>query len=355
MAGAGEELAAAVPGGAPVKLVVWDLDDTIWEGTLLEGDRLRLRPGIADVVRTLDERGILQSIASRNDPEAAAAKLREFGLYDYFLFPQINWSSKSGNIEQIIARLGIGADTVLFVDDQDFERAEVADLLPEVRALPPSCCDRLLHDPMLAARFATAESGRRRLMYLEEQKREQSEREFQGPREDFLRSLDMRIEISPAGSEDLLRAEELIARTNQLNSTGITYSMEELEALRRAADHKLVLVAFSDRFGDMGKVGLVLLKTTATRWTVRLFLMSCRVMSRNVGSVIINHILGEARKAGRELCAEFRNTGRNRPMLIAYKFANFVESERDGDHILFRHSLNDIPDPPAYVKVTVSP
>lgn len=78
-----------------VKLVVWDLDNTIWEGVLLEDENVVLREGIIDVIRTLDERGVLQSIASKNDHQTAMEKLEEFGIHEYFLYPQIHWNSKS--------------------------------------------------------------------------------------------------------------------------------------------------------------------------------------------------------------------------------------------------------------------
>ena len=75
-----------------VKVLVWDLDNTLWHGTLMEGDDVRLRPGVVDVIKTLDSRGILHSIASKNDHGEAIAKVREFGLEEYFLYPQIHHS-----------------------------------------------------------------------------------------------------------------------------------------------------------------------------------------------------------------------------------------------------------------------
>src|SRR4030067_1595069 len=81
--------------GKTLKCVVWDLDNTLWDGVLLESDSVRLKPGIAEVIRILDERGILHSIASRSDPEAAANSLRRLGIAPYFLFPEIGWGGKS--------------------------------------------------------------------------------------------------------------------------------------------------------------------------------------------------------------------------------------------------------------------
>ncbi len=106
--------------------MVWDLDNTVWDGILLEDAEVTLRPHVVQILQTLDERGILHSIASRNDHDVAMAKLKEFGIAEYFLYPQINWNSKAASIAQIAQDLNIGLDAVAFVDDQPFEREEVA-------------------------------------------------------------------------------------------------------------------------------------------------------------------------------------------------------------------------------------
>src|SRR5215467_694494 len=113
-----------------IKCVVWDLDQTLWEGVLLEDDRISLRSNVPDIIKTLDSRGIVQSIASKNDPEKALETLHELGLAEYFLHPQINWNAKSSSIKDIARLINIGVDTIAFIDDQPFERAEVNYTLP---------------------------------------------------------------------------------------------------------------------------------------------------------------------------------------------------------------------------------
>src|SRR5215218_1506267 len=90
-----------------VKCVVWDLDHTVWNGILLEDERVELRPGVLELIRALDERGILQSVASRNDRERAMARLEALGIADYFLHPQIDWNAKGANVERIAQKLNI--------------------------------------------------------------------------------------------------------------------------------------------------------------------------------------------------------------------------------------------------------
>ena len=334
-----------------IKLLVWDLDNTLWEGTLLEGDGVRVRKGLLATLKALDERGILHSVASKNDYDLALAKLKEAGLDDYFLYPQINWNSKAANIRMIVESLNIGMDTVAFIDDEPFERAEVKHSLPEVLTIDARELDGLAARPEFNPLFITDDSARRRQMYRADIDRKRAEEEFVGPSEEFLATLDMEFTIAPAQEEDLKRAEELTIRTHQLNTTGYTYSLAELDALRRSPDHLLFVATLDDRFGTYGKIGLALIEKGSEAWTIKLFLMSCRVMSRGVGTVFMNHILNLARAAGMELHAEFLSNDRNRMMLITYKLGGFKELKRDGKFILFKHELERIAPPPEWLKL----
>lgn len=332
-----------------IKCVIWDLDETLWDGILLESKEVVLKPGITDVIRTLDERGILQSVASRNDHELAMAKLRAFGLAEYFLYPQIHWQPKSQSVAEITKLLNIGADSVAFIDDQPFERDEVLHSLPKTLCLDATALDGMLDLPEMNPRFVTDESRMRRRMYQSDIQRKQAEDSFVGASQEFLASLDMRMAISPASEGDLQRAEELTLRTNQLNTTGYTYSYDELNAFRRSPDHELLIASLEDRYGTYGKIGLSLIERQAGVWICKLLLMSCRVMSRGVGAVLINHIRMAARDAGVSLRAEFIENDRNRQMYITYKMLGFRELARDGKKSLLEANLKDIPPHPPFI------
>ncbi|MFJ8751988.1 HAD-IIIC family phosphatase [Streptomyces sp. NPDC102441] len=334
-----------------VKCVVWDLDHTLWDGVLLEDGTTRLREDVVAAIRRLDEAGVLHSVASRNDHDAAMERLREFGIDDLFLHPQINWNAKSHSIREIARALNIGIDAIAFVDDQDFERAEVARELPEVICVDALDVHQELEREEFRPRFITDESRRRRAMYRGQIEREQAETEYVGPSEEFLADLGMTLNITKARTEDLQRAEELTIRTNQLNSTGRTYSYEELDALRTSPDHLLLVAALDDRYGSYGKIGVTLLEKGEGHWHLRLLLMSCRVMSRGVGTILLNHIMSLAKEAGVTLRADFVETGRNRMMQIAYAFAGFEEISRDGDHLVMENDLSAIQGAAAYMKV----
>lgn len=334
-----------------VKVLVWDLDNTLWDGLLLEGDAVQLRPGVAKVLETLDGRGILQSIASRNDHEDAIGRLRELGVADYFLYPQIGWSSKSSGLEAIASAINVGLDAIAFIDDDPFERDEVRHALPEVMILDAAEAAGLAERPELRPRFITDESALRRRMVQADIDRNRAEEEFRGPQEEFLASLGMRFTIHPAREADLARAEELTVRTNQLNSTGETYSYEELDDFRRSADHLLLIAGLDDRYGTYGKIGLALIAKQTRLWTLKLLLISCRVMSRGVGTILISHILQLAKAAGAGLRAELRSTSRNRMMLVTYKFAGFQEIGKRGQVRVFEHPLDKLQAFPDYVEV----
>jgi FkbH-like protein len=334
-----------------VKCVVWDLDDTLWHGTLLEDDHVRIRDGVAGLITTLDSRGVLQSVASRNDPDAALAQLRAFGLDEYFLFPQIGWTAKSHQIRRIADELNIGLDTILFIDDQPFEREEVAFVHASVRTADASELDAILSRPDLVPRFITDESRTRRHMYRSDIARRQAEAAFHGPSEEFLASLGMTLTIRQAEEHDLQRAEELTLRTNQLNATGYIYSYAELEEFRRSPRHKLLVAELLDHHGTYGKIGLSLLECGERVWTIKLLLMSCRVMSRGVGTVMLREIIERARAAGVQLIADFVSTDRNRMMYLTYKFAGFEEERPAGGAIMLRHA-GGLPGPrPDYLAV----
>ncbi len=336
-----------------IKCVVWDLDNTIWDGILLEDDGVTLRDGVRETLCELDRRGILNSIASKNEHDIAMTRLEEFDLKDHFLYPEINWNSKSLSIQAIANSLNIGLDAFAFIDDQPFERDEVSFACPDVLCIDASDVHTVLSMPRMMPRFITLESQLRRRMYQSDVERNMAEADFAGPSEDFLATLDMVFLIKPAVESDLQRAEELTMRTHQLNTTGYTYSYDELNELVQSDDHLLLVASLEDKYGPYGTIGLALVELGETFWTIKLLLMSCRVMSRGVGTIMMNYIASCAKEAGVCLRAEFVPNGRNRMMYITYKFAGFRESEKVADRITLENDLTRIQPFPGYVQVQV--
>ena len=310
-----------------VKCLAWDLDNTVWDGVLSEGDDVQVRDGVRDVIIELDRRGILNSIASKNDHDVAWERLEALGLAEYFVRPMIGWAPKSQSVRQIAEALNFAPSAIAFVDDEPTERAEVTHELPEVRTFRHDEIAALLGLPDFSPATVTVDSRNRRAMYQAGAQREIAQQEFSGPTEEFLRSLELTMTIEPATEELLARVEELTLRTSQMNATGVHYSAAVLRGLIADPDHDVVVVSMGDRFGSHGAVGVVLLHRSPQVWRLKLLATSCRVVSFGAGTAILDWVIDSAARAGVELCADFRRTGRNRMMEVAYLFAGFTETE----------------------------
>jgi FkbH-like protein len=336
----------------PVKCVIWDLDNTVWHGVLAENDDLVLKDEVVNIIVALDKKGVLQSVASKNNYDDAIKKLEQFGLLEYFLYPQINWNAKSSSIELISKSLNIGMDTFLFIDDQPFELEEVKLAHPQIEIFDAADYLSLTKFSRIESIAIADDAALRRMRYMDDMRRHRSEEEFIGTPEAFLASLNMVFTISRAAPEDLLRAEELTVRTNQLNSTGITYSADELFEFMHSDTHELLICELTDKYGSYGKIGLTLIEKSESFDVVKLLLMSCRTAARGVGSVLLSYLMAQAKIRGNRLRAEFRRTDRNRQMLVTYQFSGFVEKDRDSEgNILFEHDLTSISEYPDYIKV----
>jgi FkbH-like protein len=307
-----------------LKCVVWDLDDTLWTGVFGEGDPVVLRTDAAALVRELDRRGVLQSIASRSNEEALNA-LNGMGLREYFLYPELGSIAKSAAVTRIANRLEVSLDAVVFLDDDPVERAEVAMAAPDVLCVDAADVATFVDRPDVLIPRGTGLN--RRKLHLADLDRSKAETLAGGPSEAFLHTLGMSMVLRRAEAGDFARIEELMLRTNQLATTGRYLPVEELESLA-VSDAQLALVAdLSDRFGDYGTIGFALVRCGEV-WTLRTLNVSCRVRDRGVGGVILDSLMRGAERAGAPLRADFVHTERNRRMYVTLKLAGFEEVER---------------------------
>lgn len=306
-----------------VKCLVWDLDQTLWRGVLLEDDEVTLPEAIRAVIVELDDRGVLQSVASRNDHDHAWARLEKLGIAEYFVAPKIGWGRKSDAVREIAEELKFAHHTIAFIDDQLVERAEVAHHLPDVRCYAAEQAALLTALPEFTPAVVTSDARNRRKMYQAGARREAERADFTGPDEEFLRTLNLELRISRAAGDDIARLEELTLRTSQMNATGVHYSAADLRALAGDPRHEVLVVSMTDRFGPHGTVGVLLLEKHTSVWHLKLLATSCRVVSFGAGSVLLRWLTDQAAQAGVHLVADFRRTDRNRMMEIAYRFAGF--------------------------------
>lgn len=277
-----------------VKCLVWDLDHTLWDGILIEKDgkeTLTLRAGVQKTIEELDQRGILHSIASKNDEEPVREELDRLGISDYFLFPQIGWGAKSDSIRKIAKQLNIGLDTFAFIDDSEFERQQVQRELPEVRIMDVSEIGNILKDPAFDVPV-TEESRQRRKMYQAEVKRNEVKLEQGADIEKFIESCQIKVEMfAPQGEQEKLRCFELVQRTNQLNASGIKYNREKFEEILSGSRGECYAFSCKDIYGSYGIVGFLCCRMKDDVLEVTEFAMSCRVAGKYVESAVFAWLL----------------------------------------------------------------
>jgi FkbH-like protein len=318
--------------------VVWDIDNTLLDGVFLEsGDTPpAANPVMAGALSELSSRGILHAIASKNPPQAATYAAAVTGAS--FAAVECGWDAKSGALARIAAELAIGTDTLAFVDDDPYERAEVAAQVPGVLVLAPGEVAEAAGWPEFGAIAVTDEARRRSEMYAARRRRQAAERAFAGSREEFHASAGTQVTIAAATTADVPRLHELAARTRQFNSSGRAMTEAELTALIAAPDTDVATVRLRDAFGDDGIVGACVTSHGQDgTWTVRLMMMSCRAMGRGVIGALLAWVTRSAARAGaREVAVWCVLTERNVPLRMALTGAGFraaaPDGPQDGDH-----------------------
>ena len=337
-----------------VKCVIWDLDNTLWDGVLVEDglDSLSLKPGVFEVIRSLDERGILHSIVSKNNKDEALNALSQFGLQQYMLSPQISWNPKSAGVQAVARALNIGLDSLLFIDDSAFEREEVAVALPGVRVVDAA---QLLTLPRRSDCDVpiTEESRNRRSFYRQASARDAEAAAFEGDYINFLKDCAIELTIAPMSEANLTRAHELSQRTNQMNFSGNRYTRDVLEALLHSGGTEAFVVACQDRFGSYGTVGLCVVDRREPRVIDLMF--SCRVQSKRVEHAFIAWLLQDLIRVGaRDVYFNYRKTQRNEQSGRVFDDMGLeVVNERDGITSLVFCGSRPIPDD-GLIKVRVA-
>jgi len=325
-------------GKKKIKCVVWDLDNTLWEGVLVEdgADRLRLKAKIATIIQILDQRGILHSIVSKNNSEDALRVLKRFDLDQYFLCPQISWQPKSQGIKAIAQQLNIGLDSILFIDDSEFELAEVKAVYPEVQLLNAEHYGTLTERNELEVPI-TAESRMRRELYKVEASRQSLAQSFSNDYMAFLRHCQIQLSIRPMTEENLERVHELTQRTNQMNFSGNRYDRGVLRGLLSTPHIDTFVLSCEDRFGTYGVIGFSVVNRLEPRMTDLMF--SCRIQSKRVEHAFLAWVIRKyLSETGGDFFANYRKTPRNAPSGKVFDDLSMEEIEiKDGvSSVVFR-------------------
>jgi len=316
--------------GRTRKVLVLDLDNTVWGGVLGEEGLGGLRLDVAGPGRAyrdfqqacldLHDRGVVLAVASKNDHDLAVEALRDHPHAllrpEHFSALQIHWEDKATSCRRIAEELNVGLDSLVFFDDNPVEREWVAAACPEVEVVDvPRDAARYTEALVGLRAFETAtlsaEDARRSELYRQERVRAGLASQATSLA-DYLEALDTRLRLGALDAYTAPRIAQLVHKTNQLNMTTIRRSQGELEALAASPDHEVLWAAVEDRFGDAGVVGVAVVACSEHTWRLDTFLLSCRVLKRGVEAAFVRALCELAVAQGiRHLEARWVRTRKN--------------------------------------------
>lgn len=327
--------------GRAKKLVVLDLDNTLWGGILgddgIEGLRLGGHDPVGEAfvafqraLKALQRRGVALAILSKNEEATAIRAIEEHDAMvlrrSDFAGWRINWHDKASNLVDLVGEINVGLDAVVFIDDNPAERGRVQEALPEV-LVPDWPVDPQLYVRALAALDVfdmpalSSEDRQRGAMYAAERLRRETRRDL-GSHDEWLTGLDVRVTVERLVAANRRRVAQLLNKTNQFNLTTRRLPEAALVAWVAGDGREFLVFRVADRFGDSGIVGLCSLEPCTSEpgepASVPLvdFVLSCRVFGRGVEQAMLAAAMAVARAAGAErLVAEYRPTAKNEPTL----------------------------------------
>ncbi|MBN8418591.1 MAG: HAD family hydrolase [Verrucomicrobia bacterium] len=340
----------------PRKCLVLDLDNTLWGGVVGEVGAAGIKlgdsfPGNAYVALqkaalALRNRGVVLAVASKNnEAEALEALAHPDGILrpGDFAAMEIHWEDKATSLRRIASKLNIGTDALAFFDDSATEREWVRAQMPEVGVIevPASPADygaALEDSEMFDAPLITVDDLRRAEMYQQQEQR-RALQQTSGSVDDFLMSLDMKVQVGPVNTETMERVAQLIAKTNQFNLTTRRYTHAELSSMIDAGAVALWM-RVTDRFGDNGLTGAIIAlpEDDTGLWRVDTLVLSCRIIGRNIETGLLGVLCSEVAKRGAHtLKGEYLPTAKNELVKDFYPRHKFAADDSDGR--LWRRSL----------------
>ncbi len=265
-----------------IKLIIWDLDETLWKGTLSEGD-VELPEENKKLLRCLTDHGIVNSISSKNDEEPALAELDKNGIRDLFVFNNINWEDKGPQIKDKLSAMGMRAENTLFIDDNPRNLEEAKHYSPVLMTALPDII------PYIAEHFESlpeSDKAHKRLDQYKLLEKKTSAEKVSTSKEDFLFESDIRVTVNKNCLDELDRIHDMVQRTNQLNYTKHRDDKKLLEKLLTNDWNESGYVSVRDRFGDYGIVGFYCYNKREKN--MEHFLFSCRVLGMGLEQYIYN-------------------------------------------------------------------
>lgn len=257
-----------------VKLIIWDLDDTLWSGTLSEG-KVHLPEENIQLIKNLTDCGIINSICSKNELEPTKKHLQDLQIWDLFVFPSINWNSKGPQLKEKLDKMALRPENVLFIDDNPSNLGEAKHYLPFIQVAGPDIIPDLIEQVNSLEKKDVQHKRLKQYKILEE--KDTASKSFSNS-EDFLYNSHIRVEIKHDCLSQIQRIHELLLRSNQLNYTKKRINIEELGSILQNEEYDCGYVTVKDRFGDYGIVGFFVKKGDHLEH----FLFSCRTMGQKI-------------------------------------------------------------------------
>lgn len=312
------------------KLVICDLDNTIWDGVIGEGAVSHFLDRQKILKRLKDTGGIVLSIASKNDPSNVHFRDSLLSARD-FVSPQISWDSKIDAISRIQATLNLQTKHMIFVDDRADERALVSEAFPDMLVLDACATETWSHLDLWSNLIEGSSDLDRTTLYQEQALREASvSLEIAGEaRNASLEKLKLCVTVEAASKSDLKRVAELINRTNQWNLTGARTSFEQIKGLNDSANGDIIVAAASDRFGAMGMVCVAIVQASNVQAVISTLVLSCRVFGYGVETAVVSEIAKKWARGGRQLVGKYRSTNQNHLCRTMYSDQGFIASGED--------------------------
>ena len=336
-----QDIKAALRGmlGYARKLIIIDLDDTVWGGivgdvgweNLVLGGHHHLGEAYVDfqhALKSMKNRGILLAIVSKNEEQAALEAIKNHPemvlTLEDFAGWRINWQDKVQNILELMTELNLGPQSAVFIDDNPAERARVKESLPEI--LVPDWPEDPMFYPatLLSLRCfempsLSREDMSRTAMYLSENQRQDLKKSVTSS-EEWLRHLAIRVQVEELHPANLQRATQLLNKTNQMNLSTRRMSEAELMAWAEQKHRKLWTLRVSDRFGDAGLTGIVSLEIQDRKAQLVDFILSCRVLGRKIEETMLSTAIHYAHALEvEEVYARYIPTSKNKPCFDFFK------------------------------------
>ncbi len=336
-------------GGQARKLIILDLDDTLWGGIVGDVGWENIQLGGHDPVgeafvdfqkalKSLTNRGIILGIVSKNEEFVALDAIEhhpEMVLRSQdFAGWKINWQDKAQNVIDLVLDLNLGLQSAVFIDDNPVERARVRDMLPDV-FVPEWPVDKMLYPQTLLnlscfdTPSVSQEDLKRAKMYTEERHRAALKNRV-GSLDEWLKTLNITVNVEDFNPLNLPRTIQLLNKTNQMNLATRRMSETELVAWVEQEGHKLWTFRVSDKFGTSGLTGIISLKAENRIGQIVDFILSCRVMGRKIEETMLATLIDYARSIDLdEVYAVYLPTPKNKPCLEFWKRSGFSYKEAD--------------------------